>query len=135
MNLYTGELDPQFGDMFEAPARSLFENDDFAKTHTVKVRSTCMNLTHTFTHKCTTITPTYIFTLSLLQMVLLATSAPTMNLIKASLDGNDDVNLEGHLAQNIRASFAALSGIELGHVGITTDKEVYVPAYNSVVRF
>jgi hypothetical protein len=67
-------------------------------------------------------------------MVMLATSAPTMDLLKASLNGEEDVNLEGRLAQNIRASFAALSGIELGHVGITTDKEVYVPAYNSPVR-
>lgn len=38
MNLYHGELDPQFGEHQEARARSLYEDKDFSKTHTVEVR-------------------------------------------------------------------------------------------------
>jgi len=37
VNLYSGELDPQFGEIFDAPARSLFEDSVYAKTHTVKM--------------------------------------------------------------------------------------------------
>lgn len=38
MNLYNGELDPQFGEHQQARARSLYEDKDFSKTHTVEVR-------------------------------------------------------------------------------------------------
>jgi hypothetical protein len=37
VNLYHGELDPQFGEHQQARARSLYEDQDFSKTHTVEV--------------------------------------------------------------------------------------------------
>jgi len=39
VNLYSGEKDPHFGEHKAAPARSLYENKDFSKTHTVEVRA------------------------------------------------------------------------------------------------
>jgi hypothetical protein len=38
VNLYHGELDTYFGEHQEARARSLYEDKDFSKTHTVEVR-------------------------------------------------------------------------------------------------
>ncbi len=136
--MYSGELDPQFGDLFDAPARSLFEDSVYAKTHTVK-------------------------------MVVVTTTKEAMTLVKEAMDGSQADNMEGRLAENIKAAFATLSvrtywrggrasnwlppmptqtdtdmlrispsthvqEIELGHVGLTVDKEVYVPKYNSPVR-
>jgi len=39
VNLYHGELDTHFGEHQEARARSLYEDQDFSKTHTVEVRA------------------------------------------------------------------------------------------------
>ena len=142
VNLYSGELDPQFGDLFDAPARSLFEDSVYAKTHTVK-------------------------------MVVVTTTKEAMTLVKEAMDGSQADNMEGRLAENIKAAFATLSvrggwasgwvgrgvrrlhsilsfihssrpipslslyphvqEIELGHVGFAVDKEIYVPSHNSPV--
>ncbi|KAM3567625.1 hypothetical protein VYU27_010234, partial [Nannochloropsis oceanica] len=100
VNLYHGELDPQFGEHQQARARSLYEDQDFSKTHTV-------------------------------EMVLMTTTKEAMDIVRAGLDGSADEAREGRLAQNIKAAYATMSGIELGHVDIISTNELFVPAYNS----
>jgi hypothetical protein len=97
-------------------------------------------------------------------MVFVSSTEKAMDVIKAGFDGSQDERNEGPLAEAIKAALAtdsvckkrrkdrlssyrcrALSytryfplqhqGIELGHVSILFDDEVFVPAYNSPVTF
>ena len=137
VNLYHGELDPQFGEHQEARARSLYEDKDFSKTHTVEVRveggekskgmggekegmqagrekrsadcgwRLCPRVPILSTIKL----PTLLSFPPLLsiQMVLMTTTKEAMDIVRAALDGSADETQEGALAQNIRAAYATMS--------------------------
>jgi len=105
VNLYSGEADPHWGHLFPVqPGRSLFETPEFDHTHHFK-------------------------------LVAVATSANAADFLTEALNstGVDTTHGgESPLAEAIKAAFFAARGIELGHVGLSADRQLFVPAYNSL---